>query len=106
MDGGVIKILFTGTPEDDFYITGRILGNANGFKKTRWENSVAWELIISLVALFIQGIYLFNSLRKSQDKRFIRKFMLATSVLMIIMAVVGSIYFFKDNAFIFPNWVH
>lgn len=48
MDGGVIKILFSGTPNGDFYVTGRILGNTEGFTKSRWKNSSSWETVLML----------------------------------------------------------
>jgi len=106
MDGGIVKILFTGAPESDFYVTGRILGNTNGFEKSKWGSSDSWLQTLALIMIFVQGIALFNLYRKAKDSKPIRIMTLILSVLSIIAAAVGSYQIISNGLFTLPKWLH
>lgn len=105
MDGGVVKILFTGKPESGFYVTGRILGNANGFMKSRWKSPDSWNVILSLVASLFQGILTLSVVRREQ-RRSMRITLIFFSVVMLSGFLLGSIYSFREGFFTFPDWIH
>lgn len=51
-DGGILKILYTGEPKDDFSVTGRIFGSKTGFIETGWHEHIERTTVFLMLIAF------------------------------------------------------
>jgi len=103
-DGGVIKILFTGTPQDDFAVTGRIFGSKEGLKKSNWPSRPISELNLPYIILLISAVIIFFSsfhsrISEHSADEFVRVFA-------VILFLWSSMWLIIIKILFGPPWIY
>ena len=106
MDGGVVKILYTGTPDSDFYVAGRIKGNNTGFQKSgQGDMTLTLMVIIISIYIVVYGMLLYYLLRKINLTKSSKFIMIVFVLITTVLPIAFIFYGYQSGTILYiPKW--
>jgi hypothetical protein len=99
-DGGLLRILFSGSGTEEFVVTGRIKGSREGFTKADWHrisSGPVWVFLVTagggVLAMWTLEIFFIEALRRiSKSERFrVRRWHLMLVPALFFLAMVWTL---------------